>query len=279
MNLQDILSRSMEPKPWEEGERVPWDDAAFSRRVLEEHLSQDNDAASRPQKIIKKHVDWIHKTLLAAKKSHILDLGCGPGLYTVPLAKLGHQCNGVDVAPAAIEYALKHAPHNCTYQHGDVRTADFGAGYDLVIFIFGAFNLFKPEDARLILRRIYACLKPGGLLLVEASSLDAVDQIGNQPSMWYSAEKALFSDAPHLCLMETFWDDEQKTATERFYIIETATGKVHHHAASTQGYEDEEIEAMLEDTGFGGIEFHPSMTGREDDEVNDFLVITAKKPV
>lgn len=164
MNLQDILSRTPEPQPWQEGERVPWDNPDFSKRVLEEHLAQDNDAASRPQKIIKKHVGWINAILLRGKKSHILDLGCGPGLYTVPLAKLGHQCAGIDVAPAAIEYARKHAPQGCTYQLADIRTAEYGTEYDLVMLIFGAFNLFKPADARLILERIHASLKPGGML-------------------------------------------------------------------------------------------------------------------
>ncbi len=37
MNLRDILQRNMDLRPWAEGERVPWDDEAFSARVLEEH--------------------------------------------------------------------------------------------------------------------------------------------------------------------------------------------------------------------------------------------------
>ena len=277
MNLKDILQRNMEPGPWVEGERIPWDDPAFSERVLREHLAQDNEAASRPNAKIKKHVDWIHKALLGGKPSKILDLGCGPGLYTARLAKLGHTCTGIDFAPAAIQYALKNAPAGCTYQLADIRTAQYEAGFDLVIYIFGALNLLPPADARLVLEKARQALKPGGRLLLEVSSLDSVDQIGNQPAMWYSAESGLFCDSPHLCLMETFWDEEGLVATERFYIVETASGQVTHHAASTQGYEEDALEEILGETGFEGISFHPSMTGKEDDEVNDFWVLSAQK--
>ena len=286
MNLQDILRRNMEPGPWQEGERVPWDDPAFSERVLKEHLAQDNEAASRPNLKIKKHVDWIHKPLLGGKPAKILDLGCGPGLYTARLAKLGHTCTGIDFAPAAIQYAMKNAPKCtaytslcCQYQLADIRAAEYGDGYDLVIYIFGALNLLPPADARLTLQKACQALKPGGALLLEISSLDAVDQIGNQPAMWYTAESGLFSDQPHVCLMETFWDEETLTATERFYIIDAASGQVTHHAASTQGYEEEELEKMLREAGFEGISFHPSMTGKEEEDVNDFWVLTARKMV
>jgi len=278
MNLREIIQRNMDLQPWVEGERIPWDDRAFSERILKEHLTQENDAASRPAAMIKKHVDWIQRQLLDEKPSRILDLGCGPGLYTSRLAKLGHTCHGIDFAPAAIEYAIKNAPQGCSYELADIRNAAYGSDYDLVIFIFGAFNLSRPESVRLILKKAYDALRPGGLFLIEVSSLDAVDQIGNQPSMWYSAEAGLFSDRPHLCLMETFWDEDRSVATERFFVIDAETGQVTRHAASTQGYTEEEIEEMLLSTGFEGINFYPSLTGKEQDEMNDFLVTSAQKP-
>ncbi len=276
MNLRDILERDMEPKPWAEGEMIPWNDPDFSARILREHLAQDNDAASRPNAVIKKHVDWIHRQLLEGKPARILDLGCGPGLYTARLAKQGHTCTGIDFAPAPVAYAIQNAPQNCDYKLADIRSAEYGMDYDLVIFIFGALNLFRPTDARRVLEKARLALKPGGLLLLEISSLDSVDQIGNQPAMWYSAESGLFSDKAHLCLMETFWDDDQRVATERFYIIDTDSGEITRQAASTQGYDEDEVEQLLQEAGFDHVEFHTSLTGKEPDENYDFLVVTAR---
>jgi SAM-dependent methyltransferase len=278
MNLREIVTRNQDLQPWVEGERIPWDDPAFSQRILREHLTQDHDAASRRKVKIKKHADWIHRQILGGHPTRILDLGCGPGLYAAPFTKLGHTYTGIDFSPACIDFARENAPAGCAYQLGDLRSVDYGHGYGLVLYIFGALNLVPQTDARSILGKIYAALNPGGLVLLEASSLEAVDQIGNQPSMWYTAESSLFSDAPHLCLMENFWDEDQAIATERFYIVDAATGEVTRHAASTQGYDEGQIESLLRETGFGEVTFYPSLTGQIEGELNDFLVVTATRP-
>ena len=53
MKLQDIVRRQSVPKPWAEGEKIPWNDPDFSRRMLDEHLSQEHNAD------IVKTADWI----------------------------------------------------------------------------------------------------------------------------------------------------------------------------------------------------------------------------
>jgi len=276
MNLLDIFHRNGMPAPWTEGEKIPWHDPAFSQRMLKEHLSQRHDAASRRMGTIKKHVDWIHSFILDGKPSHILDLGCGPGLYTTRLTALGHACYGIDFSPASIEYAVKHALEGSTYTLGDIRTTDFSSGYDLVMLIFGEFNVFKPEDARLILNKACIALNPGGKLLLEVSTFDAVYELGNQPATWYSAENELFADAPHLCLMESFWDEEGAVATERYFIVDVASGEVTRYAASTQAYENEELAKMLLQAGFQAPEFHPSLTGKPDD-LSEMVVLLSVK--
>jgi SAM-dependent methyltransferase len=277
MNLQDILNRNMDLHPWEEGERIPWDDPAFSRRILREHLTQEHDAASRRKAKIKKQVEWIHRHILAGNPTSILDLGCGPGLYAAPFTKLGHSYTGIDFSPACIDYAIENALTNSFYRLGDIRSAEYGNGYGLAMFIFGALNIVSPEDALFILKKAHAALIPGGVIVIEASTLDAVDQIGNQPSMWYSAQAGLFCEVPHLCLMETFWDEETTTATERFYIVDAASGQVTRHAASTVGYTEEELAEMLKQAGFSNINFYPSLTGKEEATSQEMVVVTAQK--
>ena len=57
MNLLDLLQRTSPPAPWAEGDKIPWHDPDFSRRMLREHLSQAHDAASRRSIIIDEHVE------------------------------------------------------------------------------------------------------------------------------------------------------------------------------------------------------------------------------
>ena len=109
MKLQDIVDRELPPKPWAEGEKIPWNDPGFSERMLKEHLSQEHDMASRRQAVIDKHVSWIHDTCLNGKRGRVLDLGCGPGFYSQRLARLGNHCVGIDFSPASIAYAQSQA--------------------------------------------------------------------------------------------------------------------------------------------------------------------------
>ena len=277
MKLSEIIRRNLAPKPWEEGEKIPWNDPDFSRRMLKEHLSQKHDAASRRTRTIQKHVDWIHNFVLEGTPSRILDLGCGPGLYCARLAELGHACHGIDFGPVSIEYAVQHAPENCTYLLGDIRTTDFGSGYELVMFIFGEFNVFKPEEAELILSKARAALSPRGKLLLEVTTDDAVYELGHQPATWYSAENELFADKPYLCLMESFWDDELSVAIERYYIVDAASGEASRYSASTQAYTEEKFREMLISAGFSNIEIYPSLSGKENPSQQELFVLVAQK--
>ena len=277
MNLLDIIRRNLQPEPWVEGEKIAWDDPAFSARVLAEHLSQEHDEASRRTELIDAQVAWIHNTLLEKQPAHIVDLCCGPGLYTSRLAKLGHSCAGIDFSPATIGYAEKVAKKEslrCAYAQEDIRHADYGEDNDLVMMLFGEANVFKSADLREILRKIHAALGMGGMILLEGHHFDALRELGEEIPSWYSEESGLFSTRPHLCLTEHLWDDAQNIATVRHAIIDAESGKVSVQASNMQAYTDDEYEQILLKAGFDEIVFHPSFGEVEDD---DFWVITGKK--
>ena len=45
------------------------------------------------------------RRLLPPAPARILDAGCGPGLYAVPLAAVGHDVTGIDVSAPALRHA------------------------------------------------------------------------------------------------------------------------------------------------------------------------------
>ncbi len=281
MELMDIVGRARPPEPWAEGENIPWHDPAFSWRMLAEHLSQEHDAASRRLVVIEKHVEWIHRALLGGRPTRVLDLGCGPGLYTSRLAELGHQCVGIDYSPASILYATETAQEEglrCAYRCEDIRSADYGAGLGLVMLIFGEFNVFRPADAALILNKARRALAPGGLLLLEPHTFDAVQQMGNQMPHWYSAERGLFSDRPHLYLEESYWDEAAATATTRYYIVDAQTAAVTRYASTLQAYTDEQYWRLLTQHGYTDITLYPALAAPEQATQSDLIAISARKP-
>jgi SAM-dependent methyltransferase len=253
LNLLEIVNRAPTPEPWDEGEKIPWDDPDFSQRMLAEHLTDAHDRASRRSAIIDAHVDWIDRVVLGGTRSRILDLGCGPGLYTARLAARGHTCVGVDFGPASIDYAIREAAtygHDCHYHLADLREANVGTGYDLVMLIYGEFNVFRRDDAQAILDNARRALKMGGRLLLEVHTVAAIEQLGLAPRSWRTSQRGLFSDRPHVLLEEAFWDAGSRIATERYYVIDADTANVTRYAQSIQAYTDAEFEALLTEAGF-----------------------------
>ncbi|HLO32692.1 MAG TPA: class I SAM-dependent methyltransferase [Anaerolineales bacterium] len=281
MKILDIIHRQSNPKPWAEGEKIPWNDQEFSRRMLNEHLSQAHDAASRRFQIIDEHVSWIHNHVLNGRSTRILDLGCGPGLYTYRLASLRHQCVGIDFSPASIAYAREQAETaglDCQYFLQDIRAADYGNGYGLVMSIFGEFNVFHPEEAKGILTKAYGALAFNGILLLEPHTFEKVVELGSQPTSWYSTEHGLFLDQPYLYLQENFWNAENKVAIQRYYIVDVTTGEVTCNSSSMQAYTNDDYCSLLAACGFGEVVFYPAL-GKSIDSLQDNLLCILSRKV
>jgi SAM-dependent methyltransferase len=280
MDLAELINRGSPPRPWEEGENIPWNEPEFSRRMLKEHLSQEHDAASRRFEIIDQQVDWIHHTFLRGQSTSILDLACGPGLYTERLARFGHNCFGIDYSPASIAYAIATAKNqhlSCTYTCQDIRQADFQDGMGLVMLIYGEFNAFRPSDAKIILEKAWQALEPGGRLLLEPHTYAIVKELGEKPASWYSAQAGLFSAHPHIVLQENFWDESSHAATTRYYIIDGHTGEVARYAHSLQAYTDEEYRSLICGCGYSEVQILAGLSG--DISSNSLIAIIGQKEI
>ena len=70
------------------------------------------------------------------KGLRVLDIGCGGGLLSEPLARMGAEVTGIDLAPASIEGAKRHAAFarlTIDYRNASVDDlADAGERFDLV---------------------------------------------------------------------------------------------------------------------------------------------------
>jgi len=271
--ILDIVDREPTPAPWSEGDNIPWDDPDFSERMLTEHLSQDHDLASRKIETIDRHVAWISAELLDRQPARVLDLACGPGLYSVRLARLGCECVGIDFSPASIRHARSlaagEADLSCAFHQADVREAAFGDGFDLVMMIYGQLNVFPRTQGLEILRNAYEALRPGGCLLLEIQGREQIEKQGKSAPSWYAARSGLFSGAPHLVLQESFWDPDARASTIRFMVVDGQTATVTRHSLSNEAYTEDELNENLKSAGFRHVVAFPSLSGKTvaEDEV------------
>uniref|UniRef100_A0A7V4KD94 Class I SAM-dependent methyltransferase n=1 Tax=Fervidobacterium pennivorans TaxID=93466 RepID=A0A7V4KD94_FERPE len=99
-----------------------------------------------------------------------LDVGCGKGDVTIPLAFLGYKMVGVDISSENIDEAIKRLKvkkllkNNPVFLLGDAENLPFKEGsFDFVICSEVLEHLKRPEKA---LKSIHEVLKPKGLLIV-----------------------------------------------------------------------------------------------------------------
>lgn len=279
MKLKDIIDYQFNPDSiWDGDTKIPWDDPAFSRRMLREHLSQGHDMASRRRERIADQVSWMHRAVLGERASKILDLGCGPGLYIRPLAALGHSCTGIDFSPASVEHARQQAAGNkkCEIIQGDIRDSEYGEDNDLVLILFGELDTFAPGECEGILRKVSESLVPGGRLLIETHTFDAVRRKGNASGSWFKSESGLLSDQPHIWLIENKWFDDHRVARTDTWIVESESKEVHHYVDTIQARSDEEYRDLLKRCGFRDVLWEGNWGEKLEDTPSDFQVILAQ---
>ena len=100
-----------------------------------------------------------------ASGAHVLDVACGTGNTTIPLARRGAVVTGVDIATNLLAQARERAAaENLTinFEEGDAEQLPYpDASFDAVVSMFGAMFAPRPE---LVASEAARVLKPGGLL-------------------------------------------------------------------------------------------------------------------
>ncbi|HIC88863.1 MAG TPA: class I SAM-dependent methyltransferase [Anaerolineae bacterium] len=278
--LWAIYQRPQPGVPWRDGENLPWNEPAFSERMLAQYLDQSHGAASRRLAEIRRQVEVLERWLDLKPGARLLDVTCGPGLYACQFAKRGYRVEGIDFSPASIRYAREQARRQglpCLFHLGDVRQMDVNdREFDAAIFLYGQFTVFPRTEAVDILQRIAAGLRPGGRLAIEILDFDRLDKTPHS-SWWYTDQGGLWGDFPYLHLGERDWDPEQRAALERFYIINLETGEMQRYGLADNAYQPWEVEAMLTNAGLRLVVTYPAWNGLDLYDATEWVVYVAEK--
>jgi len=125
--------------------------------------------------------------VLPAKRA--VDMGCGTGVHTVALARLGVAAAGIDISAEMLAHAIKHAAHyNAAphFQHGDFLSTppDEFLPADLLLCLGNSLPHLEDETQLLrVLSHWRSLLAPDGRVLIQLLNyqrvLDARERIVN----------------------------------------------------------------------------------------------------
>jgi len=109
------------------------------------------------------------KSLGITTPMRILDVGCGDGTTALPLARLGAEVVGVDIAKNLVDAGNKRAAeaglYRLKFQEGDACNLEgiSDHSFDLTLSVFGAMFAPKPFD---VAKEMVRVTRPGGRIVM-----------------------------------------------------------------------------------------------------------------
>jgi SAM-dependent methyltransferase len=256
-----------------------WADPHISERMLQFHLDPTVEAASRPADFIERSVAWIAHTFVRGP-TRIVDLGCGPGLYTGPLAETGATVTGVDFSRRSIAYAREAAARagaSVTYVDADYLTWSPEHEVDLALMIFGDYGAMAPWQRRQLLDRVHEVLAPGGAFLFDVASRAALADVEETSAYAPMLMNGFWAPAAYYGFLNTFAYPEQAISLDRYEIIEEDRSRT--FCNWTRYFDPGSLAAELEAAGFVIAELLGDVAGAPyDAHAPEFAVVAKAAP-
>lgn len=152
--------------------------------------------------------------------ARVLDLGCGNGRTTIPLASLGYNVVGVDLSPDAIAAARRRGP-NLDFRVGDAAALEFPDGeFDAALFSWNGLDCLPTlELRRRALREIRRVLRAGGRFLFSShNALGCWGRLIKPPALTMRALRFLLDQfPPHRSHREWYFAWRDSTEGRRIF--------------------------------------------------------------
>ena len=276
-DLREINSRP-EPFQFYTADEL-WTNEHTSKQMLNYHLNDAIDAASRNKRFIEQSVEWIVSRFKVDKNSEIADFGCGPGLYTNMLAERGAIVTGIDFSENALKYARQSAAEKgLTPTYILANYLDFETTYrfDLIIMIMCDFCVLDPDKRKKMLSKFNSLLKPGGFVLLDVYSLNTFNQREESATYALNQLDGFWSSEDYYGFVNTFKYEQEKVILDKYTIIEASRKRVVYNWL--QCYSKESIRNEFEENGLRVDELYSDVAGKSFTPESTEIAIVAKKP-
>lgn len=197
-----------------------WTDPHVARSMLAFHLDESNDIASRSGATVDGFVGWLDARLgLSGKR--VLDLGCGPGLYTTRMARREALVTGFDFSAVSLNHARTAAAaagQAIDYVQGDYHRDPLPGPADIVTLIYGDYNAMSPDRRRKLLGKVRDTLAPGGVFVFDVFSRGQFDQFSAGLEFGHRFMNGFWAEGDYFGFKVSHRFEEQAISLDRYRI-------------------------------------------------------------
>ena len=220
----------------------------------------------------KKELDFIEEALKLNKNMKILDLCCGHGRISNPLAACGYDVTGLDITKGFLNIAKRDANRKklkVKYVHGDMRKIPWKNHFDVIINIFTSFGYFDDKINLKILKGISQALKNNGRFLIDHVNRDYI--MKNYRSCFVTENNRNYTID-----INEFDCETSRNYTKRTIVYKN--GRVKHMKFFVRMYTFTELKMLLESVGLKILKaYGDAMLGSKLRPDSKRMIIIAKK--
>jgi SAM-dependent methyltransferase len=221
-----------------------------------------------------REVEFIEAALRIPNGGRILDLCCGYGRHTVPLAAKGYELVGLDLSLDMLKAALGRAQANSLaikFVHGDMRDLNFREVFDGVYSFDSSFGFFTEPENLMVLRGVHDALKRGGRFVLDVANRDSAIR-GIPTRNWWEGDGCLVQEDIEFDYMTS------RLVIKRFAVF--ADGMQREYNISMRLYAVHELVRMLQMVGFEVRELSGNRhtTGAFFGPESNRIILVAEKP-
>lgn len=224
-------------------------DAFFSDFYLRAYASDERDAEAETQALAAARLSGC------AEGGELLDVPCGFGRHSIPLARAGYRLTGVDRSGALLGEAQRRG-QGIAFVQADYRRLPFADdSFNGALNLFTSLGYLGDEEDVKVLAEIRRVLRPGAKLVIETLHRDQL------VSGWSDNDWRLMGEGRLLLEQRTF--DPAAGVAQTTQTLVDADGARESRTWSVRCYTATELVAMVERAGlaevkcWGGFEFEP----------------------
>jgi len=225
-----------------------------------------------------KRAEFFEKIFAAhhfAPKS-ILDLACGTGNITVPLARKGYEMIGLDLSSQMLSCAFdKSLKENLEvlWICADMRDFELYGTVDAAVCSLDGINhLLTPEDVLSCFERVRLFLNPGGIFIFDINTIDKLQCVLGNNAFVYDTGNVF-------CVWQNAFSEKDMLSRFALSVFEKQGGLFRRFDEEhyEKGYGTDEIESLLRQAGFSGISTYGEFSLKPPKQKAERVFFAAKK--